>query len=130
MYKSDLLKMLGLHLYTLIISHKSSKMLRILNKLTLYKELQTFMTNNVCLDKKVKAQQQQNKTSNIKPVPEPGIEPGTSCTQSGCVTTAPPSQLRVPFVVKLFNCSDAMGRNVNKQSQICGPDIFNKFIFL
>ena len=22
-----------------------------------------------------------------------------------------------------------MGRNVNKQSQICGPDIFNKYIF-
>jgi len=22
-----------------------------------------------------------------------------------------------------------MGRNVNKQSQVCGPDIFNKYIF-
>jgi len=22
-----------------------------------------------------------------------------------------------------------MGQNVNKQSQICGPDIFNKYIF-
>ena len=42
-----LLKMLGLYLYTLIISHKSSNMLRILNKLALYKELQTFVTNNV-----------------------------------------------------------------------------------
>jgi len=41
-------------------------MLRILNKLTLYKELQTFETNNVVLDKKVKTQQQQNKKSNIK----------------------------------------------------------------
>ena len=29
------LKMLGLYLYTLIISHKSSNMLRLLNKLTL-----------------------------------------------------------------------------------------------
>jgi len=123
------LKMLGLNLYTLIISHKSSNMLRILNKLTLYKELQTFVTNNVVLDKKVKTQQQQNKKSNIKPLPEPGIEPGTTCTQSGCVTTAPPSQLRVSIVVKLTNCFDAMDRNVNKQSQICGPDIFNKFIF-
>jgi len=59
----------------------------------------------------------------------PGIEPGTSGTQSGCVTTAPPSQLRVLIVVKPFNCFDALGRNVNKQSQICGPDIFNKYIF-
>ena len=70
-----------------------------------------------------------NKKSNIKPLQEPGIEPRTSCTQSGCVTTAPPSQLRVSIVVKLFNSFDAMGRNVNKQSQICGPDILNKHIF-
>ena len=41
-------------------------MLRILNKLTLYKELQTFETNNVFWDKKVKTQQQQNKKTNIK----------------------------------------------------------------
>ena len=54
--------MLGLYLYTLIISHKSSSMLRILNKLTLYKELQTFVTNNVFLDKKVKTQKKKNQT--------------------------------------------------------------------
>jgi len=53
--------MLGLYLYILIISHKSYNMLRILNKLPLYKELQTSVTNNVFLDKKVKTQQQQNK---------------------------------------------------------------------
>ena len=46
--------MLGLYLYTLTFSHKTSNMLRILNKLTLYKELQTFVTNNVFLDKKSK----------------------------------------------------------------------------
>ena len=61
-----MLKMLGLYLYTLTISHTFSNMLRILNKLTLYKALQTFETNNVFLDKKVKTQQQQNKKSNIK----------------------------------------------------------------
>jgi len=33
---TNVLKMLGLYLYTLIIIHKSSNMLRILNKLTLY----------------------------------------------------------------------------------------------
>jgi len=57
----------------------------------------------------------------------PGIEPGTSSTQSGCVTTAPPSQLRESIVI--FNCYDAMERKVNKQSRICGPHIFNKFNF-
>jgi len=56
--------MLGRYFYTLIISHKSFNMLRILNKLTLYKKLQTSVTNNVFLDKKSK-----NKTTtkqNIK----------------------------------------------------------------
>ena len=64
-----------------------------------------------------------------KPLTESGIEPGSSCTQSGCVTTAPPSQLKVKIVVRLFNCFDAMGRNVNKQTRLCGPDIFNKYMF-
>jgi len=43
-------------------------MLRIFNILTLYKELQTSVTNNVFLDQKVKTQQQQNKKSNIKTI--------------------------------------------------------------
>jgi len=81
--------------------------------------------------KKVKTQQQQqNKISNIKTLAGAGDWNRDSCTQSGCVTTAPPSQLSLSIVVKPFNCFDAMGRNVNKQSQICGPDIFNKYIFL
>ena len=46
------LKMLGLYLYTLIISHKSCNMLSILNKLTVQKKLQNFVTHNVFLDKK------------------------------------------------------------------------------
>jgi len=58
--------MLSLYHYTLIIGHKSSNVLSILNKLILYKELQTFVITNVFLDKKVKTQQQQNKISNIK----------------------------------------------------------------
>jgi len=44
--------MLGRYLYTLIIGHKSCNMLSMLNKLTLKKELQTLVTNNVFLDKK------------------------------------------------------------------------------
>ena len=46
------LKMLGLYLYTLIISHKSSKMLSILSKLILQKDLQNIVTNNLFMDKK------------------------------------------------------------------------------
>ena len=53
-------KMLGLYLYTLRIGHKSGNMLSMLNKLTLQKELQTFVTNNVFFffTKKVKTQKQ------------------------------------------------------------------------
>ena len=57
---------------------------------------------------KIKTQQNKNQTSK-HPLPEPGIEARTSCTQSGCVTTAPPSQQRVSTVVMLFICFDAMG---------------------
>ena len=54
-----------------------------LNKLTLKKEVQNVVTYNVCLDKKVKTQKQQNKTSNIKKtLPGPGVEPGTSRTKA------------------------------------------------
>ena len=70
------------------------------------------------------------KNQTLKTLPEPRIEPGTPCTQIGCVTTAPPSQLSLSIEVKPFNCFDAMGRNVNKQSQICGPDIFTNTYFL
>jgi len=44
--------MLGLYLYTPTIGHKSCNMLSILNKLTLKKEMQTFVSNDVFLDKK------------------------------------------------------------------------------
>jgi len=84
-------------------------MLSILNQL-LQKKLQNAVTNNVFVDKKVKThQQQQNKKSNIKPLPVTGIEPGTYRSQSGCVTSAPPSQLRETIIVNLLN-----GFNANK----------------
>ena len=43
--------MLGLYLYTLIIGHKSCKMLSVINKLTLQNELQNFVIINVFMDK-------------------------------------------------------------------------------
>jgi len=60
--------MLGLYLYTLTISHKSCNMLSILNKLTLQKELQTFVTNNVILDKKINKKTKNNNNNNIKTI--------------------------------------------------------------
>jgi len=72
--------MLGLYLYTLIIGHNSCNMLSILNKFTLQKKLQNIVTNNVFLDKKVKHNHNKTKHEAQKPLPEPGIEPGSSCT--------------------------------------------------
>jgi len=117
--------MLGLYLYSLIICHKSCNMLSILNKLALQQNLQKFVTNNVFLDKKVKTQQQNKKINHKNPCRSRELNQDT---QSRCVTSAAPSQRRVMIVVKLFNCFDAMGRNVYKQSRICGPHMFNKFI--
>jgi len=49
-YKTEnALKMLGLYLYTPIIGHKSCSTL---TKLPLQRELQNFVKNNVCLEKK------------------------------------------------------------------------------
>ena len=83
----------------------------------------------MCFWKKRKNTRTTEQKIKHKPLTEPGIEPGNCFTQSGCVSTAPPSQVRVLIVVKHFNCFEAMGRNVNKQRQICGLDIFNKYTF-
>jgi len=83
----------------------------------------------VFFDKKVKTQPQQNKKSNIKTLVGAGIELGTSCTQSRCVTTAPPSQQRVLIVVQPFNCFDAMRRNVNK-AKFAGQTFLTNTFFL
>ena len=105
-------------------------MLSLLNQLTLQKNLQNFVTNNVFLTKLVKSQQQQNKKSNIKTLLEPGIESGNSGIQSGCVTSAPPIQLIETIVVKLFNCFDVIDRNVNKKAEFAGHTFSIKFIYL
>jgi len=55
------LKMLGLYIYTLMISHKSCKMLSILNKLTLQKDFQ-ILWQIMCL--RTKSKQNNNKTEN------------------------------------------------------------------
>jgi len=66
--------MLRLYLYPPIIGHKSCNVLSLLTLLTLQKKWQHLVTNNVFWIKKVKSQQQ-NKKSNIKSLPELGIEP-------------------------------------------------------
>jgi len=74
-----------------LLAPKKCNILNILNKLILQEELQNIVTNNVFLDKNNTTVTKQKKIKYKKPLPEPGIEPGTSCTQSGCVRTAPPS---------------------------------------
>jgi len=76
--------MLGLYLYTLTIGHKSCKMLSTLNKLTLQKELQYFVTNNVFWTKKVNIT---TKQKNKKVCRSQELNPGPQ-----------PSQLRVTIV--------------------------------
>jgi len=93
----------------------------------LQKELQNFVTNNVFFDKKYKHNNnKKQKNQTLKTLARAGNWTQDSCTQSQCVTIAPPSQLRESIVAKLFNCFDAIGQNVNKQSRICGPHIFKK----
>jgi len=51
-------------------------MLSILKKLTLQKELQNIVTNNVLFGQKVKTQQQQNQKSNKNPCQSQALNPG------------------------------------------------------
>ena len=74
-------------------------------QINIAKELKTFVAKWV-LGQKLKTQPQQNKKINLKTHVGAGIwtRPGfNSRTQSGCVTSAPPSRLRVSTVVKLLN---------------------------
>jgi len=60
----------------------------------------------------------------------PRFEHGTSYTAVSCVTSIPLIQLNIPIEIKLLNCINAMGRNINQHSQSWGPYIFNKvFLF-
>jgi len=68
--------MLGLYLYNLIIGHKSCNMLSILNKSILLKELQTFVINNVFLDKKSKHPTTKQKIKHENPCRSRGLNPG------------------------------------------------------
>ena len=85
-YMSSALKMLGLYLYILLISHKSSNMLRILNKFTLNKEMQTSVTNNVFLDKKSKNTiTTKQKIKHKNPWRSRGLNPGTLAPKADAV---------------------------------------------
>ena len=69
--------MLGLYLYTLRIGHRSGNVLSILNKLTLQKGLQTFVTNNVCfLQKSKKKTTIKQKFKHKNPCGRRGLNPG------------------------------------------------------
>jgi len=49
------------------------------------------------------------KYQTLKALLKPGIESGNTRTQSGRVTSSPPSQQRLWIVVTLVICFDAMG---------------------
>jgi len=68
--------MLGLYLYTLMISHKSCKMLSILNKLTLQKDFQNFVTNNVFTDKSKNKTTTKQKIKHKNPCRSRELNPG------------------------------------------------------
>jgi len=122
--------MLGLYLDTLKLGHNYCNMLSLCNELTWLKELQTFVTK-VCFflkSKNITTTKHRSKHKIISQSRESNPGPLAPQLDNSWISGSP-SQLKVPIVVKLFNCYHAIGRNVNKQSQFCGPHIFNKFIF-
>ena len=70
----NILKMLGLYLYTLIIGHKSCNMLSILNKLPLQKELQILWQITCFFGQNVKTLHQ--KKTHKNPCPSREMNPG------------------------------------------------------
>ena len=111
-YTCCTLQMLGLYLFTLIKGHKYCNMLSILNELTLVKELQNFVTMFFWKKSKITTT-----TKHKNPCQSRELKPGALALKvDTCVTSAPPSQLRISILIKLFNCFDAMDRNVKKQS--------------
>jgi len=64
--------MFGLYFDTFIIRQSFVNMLSILNELTLQKELQTFVTNNVFLTKMLKHNNNKTENKRRKSLPEPG----------------------------------------------------------
>jgi len=60
-----------------------------------------------------KTQQQENKKSNIKSLPEPGIEPGASDTKVWSVTSGPLSQLIEVKTLKIT--VNVQNQNITKQ---------------
>jgi len=66
------------------------------------------------------------KKENIKILAEPGIEPRTSYT---AVWSGTSLSMNVSTADKRFNCFNVMGRNINEQSQICRPHLFQQSQF-
>jgi len=55
-----------------------------------------------------------------------GMEHTTFCTSGGCFTSGPTSKLKVLIVIELLNFVDTQ----IKKGRICGPHVFNIFIYL
>jgi len=114
--------MLGLHLYTPKIGHKSCNMLSILNILTLQKELQKYVPTKCVLKQKVKTK--------IKTLAGPGIELDTSRTRIGYITSAPPNQRRVLIVFKLLTVSTQWVKTQINRAEFAGQPFSTNSLFL
>jgi len=123
------LKMLGQYLkYTLIICHKSCNV-KYTKQITLQKELQNVLTNNVLLEKK--SNHSTNKTIKQKPLPEQEIEPGS---YKYCLTlTLPlfPLTLNRHRILQVIDCHTTvhvwfvgMHRSANFQAPPNGVDFY------
>jgi len=99
--------MLDLYLDNLIIGKKFCNMFSLLYDITLQTKLfkRKLVPNNVCLffDKKSNTNVPAIKNTdifNIKTLPEPGNKPGASRSPVRCVTSGPPSQLKLWYASK------------------------------
>jgi len=104
--------MLDLYLDDLLTGHKLCSMFENSKWITLQTDLQMFVINNVFWTKRKNATAKQK--LHHKSMPEPGTEPGTSLTAVWSLTSWTLRQLNVSIVIKLFNCFNVNGRNINK----------------
>jgi len=92
-------------------------MLGILNELTVHQESQNLTTNNVIWTQYLNTTTK-NKNKHIKPLQEPGIEPGKLSHRSPMRYFYSTETIELRIGVKLSNCFNVTGRNIHKQRQM------------
>jgi len=121
--------MLGLYLYTLIIGHKSCNMLGILNKLTLQKNFQNGIKNDVFWTIKKKHNNNKTKIKHKNHYRSRELNPGPLAPKAYALHLHQGFNCHyLTIVVKLFNCFDAIVETQKKTKANVRANIFNKFI--